>query len=411
MFKHIRREFHLQTARTQRTHFLHDHSLHIMKAAYLFAASLLMMSSLALTGCYTQLAGTSGGGGYYGYSGRVYHAPQPLYSDTVRGGNQTAVVYDTTMHGDTMFIDERPLVAPSAADSNTSGGSGEVVNNYYGGTPYYGGFSLGFGWPYNDPWYSPWYPYSYGYGYPGFYPPYYDAFWGAGYYPYYGLGFYGGFYGGYGRGFYGGYGHGYYGGYGYGRGYGYTGIGRGLNGGLGGEYRSGGIASGLGGGIGTRASSIATRGSSYGQANGGAFRSGQAGSYSADRDAPVHATAPEASGNARAMGTSGASGMASASHQVVVRTSNGQSISSSSANVGGRNMTVVRRSGSNGSRGYSSGRSYGSSGRGGYRSYGGGRGYGGGYSSGRSYSGGGGGRSGGGGGGSRSGGGGGGHAR
>jgi hypothetical protein len=386
MFKYFMHEFQL---RLQRTHFFNDHSIQIMKAAHLSAAVLIMVSSLALSGCYTQLAGTSGG--YYGSSGRVYHAPQPLYSDTVKA-NPTAVVYDTTMHGDTMFIDERPLTAPSAADTNTPGGGEEVVNNYYDnpGYGYYDGFSIGFGWPY-DPWWSPWYP-NY-WGYPGFYTPYYGAYWGLGLYPYWGgFGYGHGFgYGGYDHGF--GYGHGFYGGY--------AGIGRsGIDGRLGGEYRSGGIASGLRG----PSSSIGLAGSRGAEANG--MRSGGTPAFSADRDAPVHAMAPEG-GNARAIGTSGASNMAS-SHPVVVRTSNGQSITS--ANVGGRNMTVVRRGGNNGSRANgSNGRGgYGSYGRGGYRSYGGGRGYsGGGYSSGRSY--GGGGRSGG-GGGAHSGGGGG-HAR
>jgi hypothetical protein len=395
MFKLISHEFHLPSfGRNKQFHFLHDYSIHVMKAIHLFAVVLLVTSSIVLGGCYTQLANTGGG---YGYSGRVYHAPRPLYSDTVKA-NQTAVVYDTTMHGDTMFIDERPLSAPSAVDSNTSGSGEEVVNNYYD-PGYPGAFSIGFGWPYNDPWYSPWYPYGWGWGYTGFYPPYYDAFWG---YPYVGIGFYGGL-GFYDHGFYGhsfgGYGHGFYGGYGY------AGIGRGgIGGRLGGDYRSGGITSGFGG----RASNIEAagqRGSGFSQANGG-VRSNESSAFSADRDAPVHTMAPDANGarsetsaggNARAMGTSSASSMPS-SHTVVVRRSDGQSITSS--NNGGRNTTVVRRNGGgNGSRGYGSGRGFGSSGRGGYRSYGGGgRG---GYSSGRSY-GGGGARSSGGGGGSRS---------
>ncbi len=406
MFKSNTGEFQLSTVRDQRSHFLHDYSTHTMKAAHLFAAIFMMAASLTLAGCYTQLANTDGG---YAYTGRVYHAPRPLYSDTVNA-KPTAVRYDTTMHGDTMFIDEHPLEAPTAMDTNSSGGGEEIVNNYYGEPTYFGGVAIGFGWPYHS-WYSPWYPYfydwDYGWGYPGFYPPYYDAYWGG--YPYLGFGFYGGFgwYGhGYGRGYYG---RGYYGGRGYG--YAYNGIGRPtIDGRVGGDYRLGGMGS-----LGERPSGIATAGRAYNGSGISSMRSNET-AVSADRNAPVHVTGPEAN-SAMAREASPSSTVASASHPIIVRRSDGQTVTS--ANVGGRQMTVVRRGSSSngnygGSRSYGGSRGYGSYGRGGgYRASGGGRGYGGGYSSGRASSSGGGGRSGGGGGSSHSsgGGGGGGHAR
>ncbi len=342
----IPHEFPLRFVRNDRSQILYDKPIPVMKAINLFAALLCVTSSLAFTGCYTQLAGNDGG---YAYTGHVYHAPRPVYSDTVRS-KPAAVRYDTTMHGDTMFIDEHPLAAQ--ADTGASGSGEEIVNNYYGTPSYWDGLYLGFGWPYHA-WYSPWYPYysvwDYGWGYPGFYPPYYDPFFGFGFgYSYFG---YGG-YGLYGHGYYG---HGFYGGGVYG-GYAYGGIGRPIIAGrVGGDYRMGNIASSQYGG---RTSSIEAagtqRGSSLTGAGASALRSGSL-APAADRNAPVHVTAPDANGlAARYSGAATSNAMAASSHTVVVRRSiNGQSVTSS--NVGGRQMTVVRRN-ANGSRGYSSGR-------------------------------------------------------
>ncbi len=396
MFKYITHKIKLPFGSTQRFDFLHDNSIPIMKPAYLFAAILFLASSVALSGCYTQLASSGGG---YGYSGRVYHTPRPLYSDTVKA-KTTAMRYDTTMHGDTMFIDEHPMNADIAADSTSGGGGEEIVNNYYDPAPYEGGFSIGFGWPYYS-WYSPWYPYysawNYGWGYPGFYPPYYDAFWGPSfYYPSYNFGFYGG-YGSYGRRFHNyGFGHGGYGSYRFAE------SGRPIvPGRLGGENRLGSIGS-RSGFPGSIASSTRSgmSGANVREPNAGFTRSSEASSVGVDRNAPVHVMAPEGNaGTARSETSAGmntratesggmttSNGMA-ASHPIVVRRSDGQTVTS--ANVGGRQMTVVRRNGGtsngsySGSRGNGSyGRSSGTTGRGngsgrsgGYRSSGGGRGY------------------------------------
>jgi hypothetical protein len=374
----------------EQKHFCMNIRYTIMKTAHFFAALIFISTSLAFGGCYTQLASSGAG---YGYSGRVYHSPRPVYSDTVRA-KPTAVKYDTTMHGDTMFIDEHPVTAE--AENNTSGGDGdeEVINNYYGPDSYWSGFSIGFGWPYHS-WYSPWYPYysswDYGWGYPGFYPPYYDAFYGYGFYPYYNYGFYGGFYGHH----YHGYGDGYRYGYGYGR--------TAIAGRLGGEYRAGSITSRVGmPGMIAPANTNGFRGSNAVASNGMAsnVNIARAGEGSAiDRNAPVHVTAPDA-GNAmvrtqssgmnqsRATMSEQSNGMSNASTRpIVVRRSDGQSITSSSANVGGRQMTIVRRSASGGN--YSGYARNGSASYGGGRGYGGsGRGYGGGYSTGRASSGG-----------------------
>ncbi|HEY3875419.1 MAG TPA: hypothetical protein VGM92_08065 [Candidatus Kapabacteria bacterium] len=320
-----------------------------MKAIHFIAALLLVTTSVALTGCYTQVAGTRD---YYG--GRVYRVPS--YSDTIHADQ--AVRYDTTMHGDTMFIDEHPADDGVAANTGGGGANDEtIVNNYGTGTYWDGlcspGFSVSFGWPYYS-WYSPWEPYytcDYGWGYPGFYPPVYDA-WGFGYRPYYAYGFYGGYHShGYGNRYFA---NNQYGRYGYGR--------TATGGRFGGESRH---ASGSRSGIGSSPSSMAT----------------------ADRNAPVHVMAPEGGAMSRgsmaqARQPGGMSTMSAGSRQVVVRRSGGQVTSMSMSNRGGHQMVVVRRGGSsaggNAYRSYGSGNYSGrSSGRSSStaRSYGTGRGY------------------------------------
>jgi hypothetical protein len=223
------------------------------KTAHNFSALLLLASTFALTGCYTQLKGT---GDRYGYTGR-YHEPRLVHTDTVRQAPpvqqaapqqeapktiaKSEVTYDTVMKGDTMFINERTRADYTQTQTQPVNTAETIINNYYGGYEPYDDYwwhagrprvvvAVTFGYPYSywyphhywHSYYSPWYDYGYypswwygpsyayydpwydpWYGY-GFYPPLYDA-----YSPYYG---YGGYYGrhhGYDRN---GYGGGYYGG-------------------------------------------------------------------------------------------------------------------------------------------------------------------------------------------------------
>src|SRR5437764_7873517 len=103
------------------------------------SAALLIFTVTIFTGCYTQLA--SDKGDYYGYTG-AYHAPhraQPVRSDTViakPAPKASAMTYDTIMHGDTMFIEERMTDHPPKASVDPSkmtidGGGETVINNYY----------------------------------------------------------------------------------------------------------------------------------------------------------------------------------------------------------------------------------------------------------------------------------------
>lgn len=210
-------------------------------ASILFLATSTTLGAVLFGGCYTQVAST---GDNYGYS---HHEPVLVRSDTVNihrappATTQAApapkrevassVEYDTVIHGDTVFIDERPRTgytqSTTEPNSSTNTAAETIVNNYYGGYPddYYWWHPrrhaeveivIGSGWPWwgYHSWYSPWYdygyypswyggpwwydrPYAYGWYYPGFYPPLYDC-----YSPYYGYspynnGYYG--YGGYGR--------------------------------------------------------------------------------------------------------------------------------------------------------------------------------------------------------------------
>jgi len=182
-----------------------------MKPTRWFSAIFFFTSSIVLAGCYTHLATSNEG--YY-----VYHAPRPVYSDTIRPRSSNAslaekplIKYDTTMHGDTMFIDEH-RIEPAAQTASLAGGGTDgttIINNYYGANSYWDsywgpswGVSIGFGWPYHS-WYSPWWPYYSSwyepYGYWGVYPPIYDCYapfyssyypYYGGYYPYYGHGGY-----------------------------------------------------------------------------------------------------------------------------------------------------------------------------------------------------------------------------
>ena len=226
-----------------------------MKPNRWFSAIFFFASSIALAGCYTHLATNPRPASYDGYY--TYHAARPAYSDTIRANpslEKPLVTYDTTMHGDTMFIDEhRTEVAAQPGGVASNDGGSTTVNNiygpgyyapggYWGGYGFYGpdwGFSIGSGWPYYQAW--PYYDYSwyepFGYApfyYPNFYYPYY-AFGG---YPYYGGGY------GYGYGDGGYYGHGFHH-HGF-HDHGFGGYGGGLGGNIrsgriGGQYRAGSI--------------------------------------------------------------------------------------------------------------------------------------------------------------------------
>lgn len=356
-------------------------------------------SSLLLAGCYTHLA--TSGQGYY-----TYH-PRPVYSDTMRGNaalEKPLVTYDTTMHGDTMFIDEHRVEPAAQADGIAPNETGNtIINNYYGSGSYWDnywgpswGISVGFGWPYYHTWYSPWWPYYYTsnyycdwwqpYGYFGYYPPYYDCyspFYAGYYYPgYYGYGYYGGHHG------FGDYDH-HYGFYDNVR-----------PGRVGGENRAGattGRASAPGiaipGGT-TPVQSMAVRQPNLAQANAAdVLRTAE------NRNAPVHVISPDASAalapsstapairangsgtvanagnpslaNTRAANVGSANAMANtAPHPIVVRRMDGQTITTSSR--AGHQMVVVRRAANYGSsnNGYRSNGYQGSGYRsGGYRGY------------------------------------------
>ncbi|HEX5316363.1 MAG TPA: hypothetical protein VFX22_06905, partial [Candidatus Kapabacteria bacterium] len=370
-----------------------------MKPTRWFSAIFFFALSIALAGCYTHLATSDQG--YY-----VYHAPRPYYSDTIRANSsleKPLVVYDTTMHGDTMFIDERQV--PAAQAENAAPGeaaAGTVINNYYGPGSYWDdywgpswGFSIGIGWPYyHSLW--PYYDYSWyqPFGYFGAYPPFFDCY-APFYSPYY-AGFYSPYYGGY-------YGHGFHD-HGFHDGFGgnpYDGFRRNIRPGrIGGEYRAGSItspatqpASMIGR---TNFSNPSTTGltateltreenSSVAETNAAdELRS------SADRNAPMHVVGPDASaGISRASSTDARTDArgydASANSQVertmtapsannfantsarpiVVRRMDGQTITTSTASTqSGRQMVVVRRSAGYSSRGYNSpSRGYNSSSR------------------------------------------------
>ncbi len=371
--------------------------------AFFLAIPLLLLGSI-FTGCYTHLA--TGGGGYYTYY------PRPVYSDTMRGNaalSKPLVTYDTTMHGDTMFIDEHQAAASPQADGLAEGiapneNAGTIVNNYYGSgygsasywDSYWGpswGFSVGVGWPYYQSWYSPWWPYYYTpnyysdwyspYGYFGAYPPLYDA-----YSPFYSYGYYRPHY-------YGGFGyHHFHNGF-YGGGYAYSNIQPGR---VGGELRAG-QASGrvtTPGGIIANSTPPSTGIARSNFAEDNALKSNVAQSQAADvlrsaedRNAPVHvlspdaasvrttaaqseplgnSTAPASNVNGRAVAASALASTSSNSHPIVVRRmDNGQTVTTMSR--AGRQMVVVRRSagysGSSAYRGYSpSYRGNGSSSRG-----------------------------------------------
>ncbi len=356
------------------------------------------IAPILLAGCYTHLATT--GGGYY-----VYHSPRPVYSDTMHrnGSLETPLVtYDTTMHGDTMFIDEHRVqpdgIASNGATPNETGNT--IVNNYYGSGSYWDsywgpswGISVGFGWPYYNTWYSPWWPYYYTsnyysdwwqpYGYFGYYPPYYNC-----YNPFFN-GYYAGYYAPYYDGYYG---HHHFGGFD--RGYGlYQNIQPGR---VGGEYRAGVVAPrATAPGIAPPSVSatalqsriaaqpaVIVRQPSLAQANAAdVLRTAE------DRNAPVHVLSPDASAALNrssapvarvntpgpgtvAMNVPNASASASF-HPVIVRRMNGQTITSTYR--AGHPMVVVRRAANYGSynnAGYrSNGYQYNGSRSGGYRSY------------------------------------------
>jgi hypothetical protein len=160
-----------------------------MKSLRLASLLLLFTAPILLTSCYTKFASE---GDYYGYSGKT---PERTKTETkvVERKTETAqVVADTTIHGDTVFIDEHPKA--TASNSSTNDGQ-TVINNYYYNDYDYDYLPswwnwhprhhqteiyISFGWPhYYHSWYSPWYSY-----YPSWDYPYYDRWaWHGGYYP------------------------------------------------------------------------------------------------------------------------------------------------------------------------------------------------------------------------------------
>ena len=352
-----------------------------MKPIVWFSAFFLA-SSLFFTGCYTHIATT--GNGYY-----VYH-PRPIYSDTLRPNSPKEIVtYDTTMHGDTMFIDEHRVEGQQQGNGLTENltpneNATTIVNNYYGSASYWDaywgpswGVSVGYGWPYYSTWYSPWWPYYYTpnyytdwwapYGYFGYYPPVYNCY--AGYYgfgyPYYP----------------------YYGGYGYHHhhffadqdehGYGYYDNLR--PGRIGGEARVGQAT------VGQRAPgvmatnpagpSVVVGRSSLAEVNAGELAQSRAAEVlqsASDRNAPVHVLSPDAesarstapaanvpttqiSTAPNSLGTTSLSRTVSSHPIVVRRMDNGQTVTTSTMNRAGRETVVIRRSsGSNAEASYRS---------------------------------------------------------
>lgn len=165
----------------------------------------LLLSSLLLGGCYTQVKST---GDYWGYSGHRHARRVLVESDTEYTQPQQPPQTETV---------DTSVPPPESAESGTGT---TVINNYYEDIPwshpyyYYWGYSappvVGFSVTFGDPWYwGPayhhrlWYDRSY-YEYPWYYPDayYYSAwdpfgwypcvvppaypYWGGGYYPYYG---------------------------------------------------------------------------------------------------------------------------------------------------------------------------------------------------------------------------------
>ncbi len=159
---------------------------------YLFG-SILVITALFLSGCYTQVAMTDNGSNNSGYG----------YNNNSQGYYQTPA--------DSNYGDQYGY--QNYQDSTQQGTANNYYYNnppYYNNSPYYSpwsswnsyywnpSFSLGFYWgsPFYDPNY--WDPFGlWSYNYPGYYP-YYNSFYPS-YYPYYyGYnGYYSGLYGGY----------------------------------------------------------------------------------------------------------------------------------------------------------------------------------------------------------------------